>query len=120
MTYRLNNSVIRDPEGKVKYQRFRPGGLEHYHIGIWVEGEPGELDRIERVEYVLHPTFQKRIRNSSQRSNNFSVTFWSWGTFEVEARLYLVGGAEPIAVRHELVYDLPPDDAENYVDVGTV
>lgn len=120
MTYRLRNNVIRDPKGRVKVRTYHPGGREHYHIGLWLEADSDrEKDHVARVDYILHPSFRERTRSSANRSNDFSITFWSWGTFDVEAHVHLVGGGEPVVVRHDLVYDLPPDDPDNYVDVSS-
>lgn len=118
-SYKLKNNVIRDPKGRVKYKKFTPEGHEHYHIGLWVEADSEqELDQIQYVEYELHPSFQNRIRKSENRKNDFSITFWSWGTFKVSAKLHMIGRQEPILISHDLKYELPQDTLENYVDVS--
>jgi transcription initiation factor IIF auxiliary subunit len=117
-TFRLSNSVIRSPEGKIKFRRFSPNGYEHYHIGVWLESDdPEGLNLVSEVEYELHPTFATRVRRSRNRANNFSITFWSWGTFRVKAKVFLVDRDEPIFVEHDLQYDLPADDSA-YVEVS--
>lgn len=109
MSYRLRNNIIRNPAGKIKFRQFKPDGYQHYHVGVWLEGDDERaLDRVESVEYTLHPTFAQPVRKSSNRSNDFSVTFWSWGTFTVHARVNLVGGGA-VEVAHDLDYDLPED-----------
>ena len=116
--FRLANSVIRNPDGKVKFRRYKVGGYDHYHIGVWLEAaDPERLNDVTHVEYELHPSFRKRIRSSRNRSNNFSITFWSWGTFTVAARVFLADQSEPLIVEHDLKYDLPAAD-EEYVDVS--
>ncbi len=116
MSYHLRNSVIRSPAGKIKFRRFNAGGHDHYHIGVWLEAENDrQLDHVEFVEYELHSTFKNRVRRSAKRSNNFSVTFWSWGTFKVRATAHLVGG-ETVTVEHQLQFDLPAED-DQYVEV---
>lgn len=119
MGYRLKNSVIRDPSGRIKFRRLKAGGHEHYHIGVWLEADSErEMDRVALVEYELHPSFKERTRTSTNRSNDFSITFWSWGTFVIRALLHLVGEeADFVRVEHQLEYDLPADDGTNYVDV---
>jgi transcription initiation factor IIF auxiliary subunit len=120
MSYHLRNNVIRDPLGRVKVRTYHAGGREHYHIGVWLEADSDrEMDHVARVEYLLHPSFRQRERSSANRSNDLSITIWSWGTFLVQAKVHLVGGGEPITLTHDLVYDLPPDDPENYVDVSS-
>ncbi len=120
MAYRLRNRVIKNPEGKVKFKRLRDGGYEHYHIGVWLEADTErEMDHVDHVEYVLHPTFPNRERTSYNRGNDFSITFWSWGTFTVEAHIHFAGrsGKEPQIIRHDLAYELPPDSPDNYIEI---
>jgi transcription initiation factor IIF auxiliary subunit len=118
MAYRLKNSVIRDPGGRIKFRKLKEGGYEHYHIGVWLEADSErEMDRVSLVEYELHPSFEKRLRSSKNRSNDFSITFWSWGTFVIRALVHLVDKeAHPLVITHQLEYDLPADDGTNYVD----
>ncbi len=115
--FRLANSIIRNPEGKIKFRRFSNDGYEHYHVGLWLEAsDPDALNAVTHVTYELHPTFANRVRTSRNRANNFSITFWSWGTFDVKAEVHLADKEEPVIVHHELQYDLPADDGE-YIDV---
>lgn len=118
MSYRLKNSIIRDPRGRIKFLKKRDGGYEHYHVGVWLEADSErEMDRVAMVEYELHPTFRERLRTSANRANDFSITFWSWGTFVIRASLHLVDQSSPQIVEHQLEYDLPADDGTNYVEV---
>ncbi len=117
MTYRLKNNVIKDSNGKIKFRKFTDDGYEHYHVGLWLAADSSrELDRVEYVEYELHPTFSKRTRKSRARHNDFSITFWSWGTFTVTAKIHLVKGAVE-EIKHELVYELPWADSD-YVQIN--
>ena len=114
----LRNSVIRNPDGKIKFKRVSAGGYEHYHIGVWLESsDTAALQRVSRVEYELHPTFANRIRESRNCANNFSITFWSWGTFVIKAKVYLIDQEEPLLLEHQLEYDLPAEDSA-YIDVS--
>ncbi|MEL6808306.1 MAG: pYEATS domain-containing protein [Pseudomonadota bacterium] len=118
MTYKMCNSVIKDPKGRVKFKRLSATGGDHYHVGVWVEADTAEeLDRVTHVEYLLHPSFPNRNRRSDNRKNDFSITFWAWGAFKVEARVYLRGVAEPVPISHFLDIKLPADTGQNYVDV---
>jgi transcription initiation factor IIF auxiliary subunit len=112
----FNCEVIRDAQGKIKYQIFHSGGREHYHISIWLEGSDIELDAIEKVEYELHPTFRNRNRNSSNRSKKFGITFWTWGMFAIKTTIHYKKGTTEIS-NYYLSYELPNDDGTNYVQV---
>jgi transcription initiation factor IIF auxiliary subunit len=118
MGFRLNNSIIRDPDGRIKFKRLKEGGYDHYHVGVWLEADDErDLERVEWVEYELHPSFRNRVRTSHNRANDFSITFWSWGTFHIQAKVHLAG-ADTVTVERELNYDLPADTGSNYVQVS--
>ena len=116
--FTLVNNVIRNSARKIKFKKFKDDGYEHFHIGVWVESDPPRAaHHIRKVEYELHPTFRKRNRESRNRKNDFSITFWSWGTFRVRAELHMMDGSI-IEVFHDLEYDLPNDDGSNYINVS--
>jgi transcription initiation factor IIF auxiliary subunit len=114
---RIKQNVIRSVDGRIKYRKFNVGGREHYHLGVWLDGDDRELDRIVKVEYELHPSFTNRVRSSSNRKNQFSVTFWTWGMFDIGVRIHRQDGSVE-ELTHHLRYELPPDDGTNYVDLG--
>lgn len=111
------NQVIRNPDGKIKFQRFSPKGKDHYHVGVWVDEPDTRLDQIDHVEYWLHPSFKNRRRVSASRANKFSITFWTWGLFAVEITVHLKDGRVE-KDRFHLNYSLPADNGSNYVDVS--
>ena len=117
MAYRLRSSVIRNPDGKIKFRRSPSSETDHYHLGVSVVADSEtELDAVDRVEYELHPTFRNRIRNSFNRKNDFSITFWAWGAFEIAATIHFVDpDADPEVIKHTLSIKLPTDTGENYV-----
>lgn len=117
MTLKLNSTIIRNPEKRIKFKTFRDGGKEHFHIGVWVEGDDQELDEIESVQYKLHPSFKKQVRESLARSNNFSITFWTYGMFNIEVTVVKTDGINE-TMNYYLEYELPDDDGTNYVDVS--
>lgn len=117
MKISVNSTVIKNPNGKVKFKTFNEGGSEHFHIGIWVEGDDRDLDSIEKVQYKLHPSFKKYLRESAARSNNFSITIWTWGMFDIEVTISKKDGTEEM-LKYYLEYSLPEDDGTNYVDIS--
>ena len=48
-------------------------GGDHWRWSVWLDGPATELDSIEQVEYVLHPTFHKPVREISDRATNFRL-----------------------------------------------
>ena len=113
----VNSTLIRNPEKRIKYKTFRPGGHEHFHLGVWLEGSREELAEIDKVQYKLHPSFKKQIRESYARNNGFSITFWAWGMFDIEITLFYSNGTTE-KLTHYLEFELPGDDGSNYVDVS--
>ena len=39
VSLKVRHNVIRSVDGRVKYKVFRPGGKEHYHLGVWIDAE---------------------------------------------------------------------------------
>ncbi|MBX3134295.1 MAG: hypothetical protein KF689_13010 [Gemmatimonadaceae bacterium] len=117
MPYSVKNQVIRNADGQIKFWVPSEGGREHYHVGLWIEATPEELDRIEEVEYELDPSFRRRVRRSANRDNKFGITIWTWGMFEVGVKIHLHGG-EVRTLSYYLSYELPPDTGDNYAQVA--
>ena len=118
--FTLANNVIRNSGKKIKFKQFTEEGYEHFHIGVWVESDPPRAAyHIKKVVYQLHPTFKKRNRESRNRRNDFSITFWSWGTFKIRAEVHMMDGSVT-EIFHDLEYDLPHDDGSNYIDVSAI
>src|ERR1700722_7224628 len=44
-----------------------------------------ELSRIKEVEYILHPTFPKRVRVEKDADKSFGLESAGWGEFDVVA-----------------------------------
>ena len=63
-----------------------------YRVYAWCVflDEPASvLDQVTAVEYVLHPTFPDPVRRIWEREHCFALLTEGWGTFGVEARVYL-------------------------------
>ncbi|MGK7924817.1 MAG: pYEATS domain-containing protein [Spirulina sp.] len=105
-------------DSRVPYRRFSKDGYEHYNIRIFIDADPETLQKITKVEYILHPSFKNRKRVSIARENGFAIKIWTWGMFQIEVIIYFDDRA--IDARHHYVqYELPPDNGTNYVEVTT-
>ncbi|VUD41973.1 hypothetical protein TDB9533_00598 [Thalassocella blandensis] len=111
MSVSVKHNVIKSIEGKVKYKIFKEGGKEQFHLGVWIDGNERELDTITKVEYKLHESFKNQIRTSENRKNSFSITFWTWGYFNIKVTIHFANG-ETKFIDHYLEYELPnsPDE----------
>lgn len=78
---------------------------------VWVEGSDQELDKIDYVEWILHPTFKDPIRKVRNRTENFRLQTGGWGVFPIVARLHKKDGTTG-NLQHRLRLFLP-DGSEN-------
>jgi transcription initiation factor IIF auxiliary subunit len=77
-------------------------GNDRWDWEAFLEDEgTGELDRVESVEYVLHPTFPNPIRRVNTPQNQFALRTNGWGTFQLKAFVNLKGGKR-VKLTHEL------------------
>jgi len=114
MALKFDREVVTDAQGRIPYRVFQSGGREHYNLRIWLAGPEGELDQVQNVEYLLHPSFRNRLMNATERSDNFAISIWTWGMFAIQATIHYKNGQ----VEHQefyLSYDLPEDDETNYL-----
>lgn len=68
---------------------------------VWLDGSPEELDQIDHVMYILHPTFQKPVREIRDRASRFRLETAGWGTFTILAKTFYKDGRE-LVLKHDL------------------
>jgi hypothetical protein len=51
-----------------------------------------DLDKVKRVEYLLHPSFSNPVAASEDGNNSFEVWIWSWGGFPIKATITTKSG----------------------------
>jgi len=59
---------------------------------VWLEGPSKELDNVEFVSWLLHPTFPKPVQRVSERSAGFRLKSAGWGEFAIHAEIHLADG----------------------------
>jgi len=64
--------------------------------------DPSYLDRVDKVVYHLHDSFENDVREVTDRSSGFSMTFGAWGQFEVKADVYVRDRREPVRLKRWL------------------
>jgi len=82
-------------------------GKGRWEWAVWLEGAPDELDAVDHVFYILHPTFHNPVREIHDRSTKFSLDTSGQGTFTNHSNAILKNGAE-MPLQHDLVL-LNPD-----------
>ncbi|MFW9802702.1 MAG: pYEATS domain-containing protein [Candidatus Thorarchaeota archaeon] len=110
---RVKHELVKDKDGRIIYRVYTPGGRRHYNIRLFITGEPPEGLTITRVQYQLHPTFKKQIREGNS-AKEWEEYIWTWGMFTLTAKIEFSDGSAK-EIRYRLEYDLPKDDGENYV-----
>jgi transcription initiation factor IIF auxiliary subunit len=91
-------------------QDFRYQGDDRWSWSIWLTGPEPELDGVEQVVYILHPTFPKPVQVVTDRATNFKLTASGWGTFTVHAKVLHRSGQET-TLEHELELRYPDGEA---------
>lgn len=62
-----------------------------YEWKAWVEAAPGKQE-VERVVYVLHPTYKHPVVEVTSKSDDFLMRQYGWGNFELTASIFLSSG----------------------------
>lgn len=84
-------------------------GADYWSWSACIDATPDELDQVESVVWILHPTFEpSRVENRS-RQTGFKLTTSGWGTFLLRAELHLRGG-ELRSLSHMLRLNYPNDE----------
>jgi transcription initiation factor IIF auxiliary subunit len=86
-------------------------GDDAWSWAVWIEGPEQELDRIDYVEYTLHPTFPKPVRRIGDRSTRFKLETGGWGTFTIYATVMHKDGSTGPRLEHELELSYPDGHA---------
>lgn len=76
---------------------------EYYRVCIYLDAdEPSILDKVEKVIYMLHPTYvQPEITKSDPRSQ-FRLDITAWGEFMLYAQVYFKGADKAVQLKRYL------------------
>lgn len=85
-------------------------GDDWWKWAVWVEGPSAALDRIDYVEWTLHPTFPGPVRRVGNRQSKFRLETGGWGIFRIHARVQMKDGKEK-KLRHDLALHYPDGSA---------
>lgn len=73
---------------------------------MWLEGSKSDLDSVNFVGYILHPTFRNPVRTIKTRHNGFKLNAGGWGVFPVFARACKADGTI-VRLKHQLKLTYP-------------
>jgi transcription initiation factor IIF auxiliary subunit len=81
-------------------------GKDWWDWSAWIDGPTRELDAIDNVTWLLHPTFYNPVRISKDRGTKFLLETEGWGVFTLKAKVKMKSGLEEkLAKEIELFYE---------------
>jgi transcription initiation factor IIF auxiliary subunit len=81
-------------------------GNDRWEWSVWLDGTSEDLDNVDHVTYILHPTFHEPVRSVKDRSDSFRLKTSGWGTFTLHAKVAHKNGQETV-LNHVLVLLYP-------------
>lgn len=73
---------------------------------VFIMGSEEDMDRVQCVEYTLHPSFPDPVRTVCERGKGlhaFPLSTNGWGTFRIQIRVLLKEG-DPVVLSHQLKF----------------
>jgi transcription initiation factor IIF auxiliary subunit len=81
-------------------------GSDRWRWSVWLDGTREEIDSVDHVTYILHPTFHNPVRRITDRTTNFRLDTSGWGGFTIYAKVKFAEGNET-TLKHDLVLLYP-------------
>lgn len=84
----------------------KTAGNNQWNWTIFLTGPRQDLDKVDSVEYTLHPTFPNPVRRVSALGDPdraFGLSATGWGTFEVGVRVFMKDGQSK-ELKHRLKF----------------
>ncbi len=81
------------------------GKTDWWEWTAFVEGTNSELDKIDYVEYHLHPSFQNPIRRRKRREDGFALKSKGWGVFQLQAKVVYKDTNRRKVLKHLLEFE---------------
>lgn len=91
-------------------QDFEYVGHDYWHWRAWIEAGADELDAVQEVAWILHPSFNQTRVVVRERAHGFRLESAGWGTFLLRAELLRKDGQKR-QLRHALRLEYP-DEAD--------
>jgi transcription initiation factor IIF auxiliary subunit len=64
-----------------------------YEWKVFVDEDDDVLQKIEKVEYLLHRTFPNPLRRGTNRENHFALKSSGWGYFNILITVFFTDGS---------------------------
>lgn len=96
----LRHSAIRDPT-------LDKNNLTYFRLRFWLDADEKKmLDRVDKVIYVLHPTFRNPIREVRSRENEFAMATFAWGEFNLKALVFFKDGRPVLTLERYIDFEI--------------
>ena len=96
----LNHTSFLRQDKQTEFQGKTGLPLPHYDIRVLLDSYyRGALDRVERVEYVLHESYPEPIQVRSNRAQRFLLKELANGEYVLLARVFLRGLRSPLILQ---------------------
>jgi hypothetical protein len=97
--YLNHTSFIRE-ERQAEFQKRTGVPLPHYDIRVVLDSYyRGALDRVERVEYILHKAYPDPIQIKLNRDQKFLLKELANGEYVLQAKVFLIGEKKPMILQ---------------------
>jgi transcription initiation factor IIF auxiliary subunit len=74
---------------QIKQSSKKDSSKENYwNWSVWIDSSKENLNKIDYVEYILHPSFPNRIKKRTSIKNKFLLKSKGWGEFNINVRVY--------------------------------
>jgi hypothetical protein len=73
---------------------------------VWLDGREEDLDKVQSVKYVLHPTFPDPVRVVTDRQSKFRLSALGWGEFSIAAEVSTDTG-ESLSLERWITFEDP-------------
>lgn len=89
MAVSVDKDVMVNEEYKIVYTHNKKNKNTKWHdFKIYIANSSMNFDKIEKVIYHLHPTFENPEMEVENRDDNFGIGLTVWGEFEISADIY--------------------------------
>ena len=89
-------------------QDFEYAGNDYWRWWAWVDASDEQLDQVEQVTWVLHPTFKRSRITSTERATKFELRTAGWGTFQLKAEIKTKNEGT-LNIKRNLRLEYPPE-----------
>jgi pYEATS domain-containing protein involved in immunity len=98
--YFLNHTSFLKQEKQEEYRRKTGVSLDHYNIHVVVDSYyEGALDRVDKVEYILHEAYPEPIQYRRNKEDKFLLKQLANGEYVLMARVFLKDREQPVLLQ---------------------